>query len=158
MRAEPPPGFYPPDPYAAWWPWVGVALLLVVAGWYLLVAHLTRERPESEPVPLPGDRVARLRAEYARQIDLVVAREQDGAISARSAHQQLSVLVRHFVQELSGIRAPTMTLSDLAATGSRLTPVARVVSQLYPGEFAPESAASVAGAADVAKEVVRRWR
>jgi hypothetical protein len=137
---------------------VGLALLLVVAGWYLLVARMTREQPVREPVPLPGDRVARLRTEYARQIDLVVSREEEGSISARSAHQQLSVLVRHFVQELSGIKAPTMTLTDLAANGSRLSPVAKVVSQLYPGEFAPASTASVAGAADVAKEVVRRWR
>jgi hypothetical protein len=136
---------------------VGIGAFVLVAGWYLWVWRATRERPERAAPPPAQDRVARLRDEYVRQIDLVVEREAAGRISARDAHQRLSVLVRHFVQELSGIRAPTMTLSELSSSGPRLTPVSAVVEVLYPGEFAPEDASSVAGAADVSREVVRRW-
>lgn len=158
MRAEPaPPGFYPPDPYAGWWLWVGVAVFAGVLGWYVWVWRATRERRVVVAPAPTGDRVARLRDEYARQIDVVAQRAAAGRISPRDAHQRLSVLVRHFVQELSGIRAPTMTLTELSASGERLTPVSEVVEVLYPGEFAPEAADTVGGAAEVARAVVRRW-
>lgn len=158
MRADPPPqGFYAPDPYAAWWPWVGAAVFLGIVGWYLWVWRATRIRPASAAAPQPSDRVGRLRDEYVRQIDVVATRAAAGRITPRDAHQRLSVLVRHFVQEVSGIRAPTMTLSELTASGPRLTPVSQVVEVLYPGEFAPEDSDTVQGAAEVAREVVLRW-
>lgn len=159
MRAAdpPPPGFYAPDLYAARWLWIGLALVGVVLLWYLWVWRSTRDRPLVVPARIRPDRLARLRADYARQIDVVVMAAATGEISQRRAHQQVSVLVRHFVQEVSGIHAPTMTLTDLTNEGSRLSPVSRVVGVLYPGEFAPREVQTVAGAARVAKEVVARW-
>lgn len=158
MPAEsPPPGFYAPDPYAVWWPWVGAAVLAGIVGWYLWVWQATRVRPPKAVHAAGDDRDTRLREEYTRQIDLVAARAAAGRLTSRDAHQRISVLVRHFVQELSGIRAPTMTLSELSASGPRLTPVSEVVEVLYPGEFAPEDSDTVQGAAAVAREVVRRW-
>lgn len=153
----PPPGFYAPDPYADRWLWVGVGVLAVIVAWYGWVWWSTRVRKVVVPPRITPDRLTRLRADYARQIDVVVARAQAGEISQRRAHQQLSVLVRHFVQEVSGIRAPTMTLTDLNASGGRLTPVSEVVGVLYPGEFAPVEARTLGGAATVAKAVVARW-
>lgn len=153
----PPPGFYAPDPYSTRWLWVGLGILTLLAAWYLWVWWSTRDRPVVPPVLVRPDRLARLRADYARQIDVVVAAAGVGEISQRRAHQQVSVLVRHFVQEVSGIHAPTMTLTDLSNEGSRLSPVSRVVGVLYPGEFAPHEVQTVAGAARVAKEVVARW-
>ncbi|HKX67945.1 MAG TPA: hypothetical protein VJN29_12025 [Intrasporangium sp.] len=159
MRAAdaPPPGFYAPDPYSGRWPWIGVGLLAVVVCWYAWVWWSTRSRRIVIPPRIARDRLTRLRADYARQIDLVVARAEGGVITQRRAHQQVSVLVRHFVQEVSGIHAPTMTLTDLTNSGARLSPVSRVVGVLYPGEFAPRETETVAGAAVVAKEVVARW-
>jgi hypothetical protein len=157
-RADgPPPGFYAPDPYGAHWLWVGLGLLGAVVLWYGWVWWTTRSRPVVVPPRITPDRLIRLRADYARQIDLVVASAESGEITHRRAHQQVSVLVRHFVQDVSGIHAPTMTLTDLEGAGTRLTPVSRVVGVLYPGEFAADEADTVAGAARVAKEVVARW-
>ena len=80
-----------------------------------------------------------------------------GEISQRAGHQQLSVLVRHFVQEVSGIHAPTMTLTELTATGHRLTPVSQVRRAADPGEFGPRETETLAGAGEVAEQVVGRW-
>lgn len=157
VAESPPPGFYPPDPYAPIWVWVGAGILVVVALWYVLVWRVTRERPVVIPPRATPERMSRLRADYVRQIDAVVRRTESGEITDRRAHQQISVLLRHFVQEASGVRAPTMTLTDLTASGPRLTPVSRVVAALYPGEFAPQETRTLAGAAAAAKEVVSRW-
>jgi hypothetical protein len=136
---------------------VGVGAFLLVVAWYAWVWRATREAPVRVAPRQVGDRAARLRDEHLRQIDAVAEQAAAGQVSARDAHQGLSLIVRHFVQELSGIRAPTMTLSELSASGPRLTPVSEVVGVLYPGEFAPEDSTTVAGAAEVAREVVRRW-
>ena len=158
MRAaEPPPGFYAPDLYAAKWLWIGIGILALVAAWYAWVWWSTRERKVVVPPRVTPDRLSRLREDYTRQIDLVLERAASGEITQRRAHQQLSVLVRHFVQEVSGIHAPTMTLTELNARGPRLTPVSEVVGTLYPGEFGPRETATLAGAGTVAKQVVARW-
>ena len=159
MRAadRPPPGFYAPDPYAVTWLWVGVGLFAAIALWYVWVWWSTREKRVVVPPRITPDRLSRLRDDYRRQIEAVVARTEAGEITQRRGHQQLSVLVRHFVEEVSGIRAPTMTLTDLSASGGRLTPVSAVVAQLYPGEFSPDDASSVASAAAKAQAVVARW-
>jgi hypothetical protein len=153
----PPPGFYAPDPYAERWLWIGVGILALLLLWYAWVWWSTRERPLVVPPRVAPDRLARLRADYTQQIDVVVARAEAGEITTRRAHQQLSVLVRHFVQEVSGVAAPTMTLTDLTASGSRLRPVTHVVGVLYPGEFGPRETRTLHGAAGAAKEVVARW-
>lgn len=158
----PPPGFYAPDPYSSWWWWTGVAVLVVIALWFTAIWWATRPRPVRVPPRATGDRLTRLRADYTREIDLVAARVRTGEITPRLGHQQVSLLVRHFVQEASGIRAPTMTLTDLQATGARLTPVSDVVGALYPGEFGPDDidpdgAQTLGEAVAIAKEVVARW-
>jgi hypothetical protein len=153
----PPPGFYAPDLYAARWLWVGVALLALVVLWFVFVWRSTRPRRVRIPARVTPDRLSRLRADYTRQIDLVLGRAARGQITQRAGHQQLSVLVRHFVHEVSGIHAPTMTLTELTATGARLTPVSDVVGQLYPGEFGPHETETLAGAGAVARQVVARW-
>jgi hypothetical protein len=153
----PPPGFYAPDPYASKWLWIGIGALVLVAAWYAWVWWSTREKKVVVPPRVTSDRLSRLRADYTRQIDLVLDRAAAGEITQRRAHQQLSVLVRHFVQEVSGINAPTMTLTERNATGSRLTPVSAVVGSLYPGEFGPRETATLVGAGTVAKQVVARW-
>jgi len=153
----PPPGFYAPDPYAATWLWIGVGALVLVAAWYVWVWWSTREKKVVVPPRITSDRLSRLRADYTRQIDLVLDRAAAGEISQRRAHQQLSVLVRHFVQEVSGIHAPTMTLTELNAKGSPLPPRSDAVGSLYPGEFGPRETATLVGAGTVAKQVVARW-
>lgn len=157
LAADPPPGFYAPDPYSAHWVWVGLGIVGAILLWYLAVWWFTRRRRVKIPPRIRPDRLARLRADYQRQIDLVVERARSGEITQRRAHQQVSVLVRHFVEEVSGINAPTMTLTDLSAEGTRLEPVSQVVGELYPGEFGPRETTTLVGAATVAKEVVARW-
>lgn len=90
MRAAdaPPPGFYAPDPYAAKWLWIGIGALALVAAWYAWVWWSTREKKVVVPPRITSDRLTRLRADYTRQIDLVLDRAAAGEISQRRAHQQ----------------------------------------------------------------------
>lgn len=153
-------GFYGPMGYSVLWTVVAVALLVLVAAWYVVVWRRTRPAPPPAPVPPlpPAWRLAQLQGESLHRIDEVVRLVHAGELSQRRGHQELSVVVREFVQEASGVDAPTMTLTDLGRSGNRrLDPVTDVVLRLYPVEFGPDRPASVSDAAEVARRVVQRW-
>ena len=107
-------------------------------------------RTPREPDPPPGWRMARLKGDYIERIDEIVRLADAGEIDARRAHQELSVALRQFVQEASGISAPTMTLSELGHSRNPvLGPVTEIVRGIYPVEFGPDRHASVFQAGDV---------
>jgi hypothetical protein len=102
--------------------------------------------------------MARLKGDYIERINEIVRLADAGEIDARRAHQELSVALRQFVQEASGISAPTMTLSELGHSRNPvLAPVTEVVRGIYPVEFGPDRHASVFQAAAYARQVVAEW-
>ena len=153
-------GFYGPMAYSTVWTIIGVVILLAIVGWYAVVWWQTRPAPPPRPVPPPppGWALARLKGDYLARIDEIVGLVHGGDLSQRRGHQELSTTVRQFVQDASGVAAPTMTLTDLGRSGvAQLESVTDVVLLLYPVEFGPDRSASVAQAADVARRVVDRW-
>jgi hypothetical protein len=160
VRGDPPPsGFYAPDPYADRWFILGLALLAAMVLWYVAVWWVTRERGRTAVSRASGDQLEGLRSATLRRIEALVADARAGRITQRHGHQQLSLLVRQFVMEASGVAATSMTLTDLreGAEEQRLEPVGDVVEALYPGEFGAHGAASVETAATAARGMVSRW-
>jgi len=153
-------GFYAPMTYSALWTVIGVVLLLALLGWAFVIWWQTRPAPPPKPTPPPppGWRLGQLKGQYLTRIDEIVALAKAGELSSRRGHQELSTTVRQFVQEASGLKAPTMTLTELGRSGvAQLEPVTDVVLRLYPLEFGPDREASVDASADVARGVVQRW-
>ncbi len=153
-------GFYAPITYSILWAVIGVVILLALAGWALVIWWQTRPAPPPEPAspPPPGWMLGQLKGQYLSRIDEIVALAAAGGLSPRRGHQELSTTVRQFVQEASGLRASTMTLTELGRSGvAQLQPVTDVVLRLYPIEFGPDREASVATSAEAARGVVQRW-
>jgi hypothetical protein len=150
-------GFYAPLEYSGWFLWAGLGLLALVAAWLAFVFLTTRPRatashdaasgPPSDP---PG-----LRRDYLRRIDAVAADAEAGRLSPRASHQELSLLIRSFVRDISGIDAPRMTLAELHGQG--IPRAAEAIGSLYPAEFSRDPRESVAVTAETAREVVRTW-
>ena len=155
MAAE----FYPPMAYSPVWLYIGVILLMAIGGWAAVIWAQTRPgRTPRAPEPPPGWRMARLKGDYLERIEEIVRLADAGELDARRAHQELSVALRQFVHEASGISAPTMTLADLGQSRNpALAPVTEVVRGIYPVEFGPDRDTSVATAAAYAREVIARW-
>jgi hypothetical protein len=151
--------FYPPMTYSPLWSAIGVVIVLGVLGWALVIWAQTRPaRVEPEPELPPGWWLAGLKEGYLERIDEINRLHDAGELSARRAHQELSVAVRDFVHEASGVPAPTMTLAELRRSGDpSLAPVSEIVRGLYPVEFGPDRPGSVRAAAGAAREVVARW-
>lgn len=153
-------GLYAPMSYSTTWLVIGLVIVAALLGWGVVIWWQTREpRPDAPaPGPPPGWRLAQLKADYVARIDELVRLADHAEISPRRAHQELSLTVRQFVEEASGLHAPTMTLSELGRSGvASLAPVTDVVLRLYPVEFGPDASVPVGRAADVARQVVSRW-
>lgn len=137
----PPAELFPPEAYAAGWVVAAVLALAVVVAWPVVVVLITRPRKARAEVvsgPPPVDQRSRALAELAE----VRRRWQQGSLSTRHAHQEISGLVRGYVATAGLPGVETMTLAELRTASEqspRLTPVADLVEELYPPEFAAES-------------------
>jgi hypothetical protein len=155
VQAE--PEFYGPLQYASLWGWAGVGLLVLVAAWYAVVFAATRtpRGAEARRRPAKLTDLAGLKAAYLQRIDDVEKDAAAGQRSARDSHQEISLLLRKFVRDATGVDAPRMTHADLAE--HPLPAAASAVGQLYPAEFGPEPLPSVAGSAAAARRAVQSW-
>lgn len=155
--------YYPPMTYSPIWLALGVVILVGLIGWAVVVVTITRRvRQPAPPQPPPHWRLAALQGDYLRRIDEVVRLADGAELQPRRAHQELSSIVREFVEEASGVQVGTMTLTELARSPlPSVGPVRDVVGRLYPLEFGAQagdaSPVSVAAAAAAAREVVTRW-
>lgn len=151
-------GFFPPVNYSPGWIALALGLLVLLAAFYILVPVLTRatssERPPSDIDWMP-DAGPGLQRKYLDLIDEVRESHHRGELGVRAAHQRLSLLLRFFAYESSGIRAPQMTLADLRR--GQVTPLAAAVERLYPGAFREVERGSVDDAAAMAKRVIETW-
>jgi len=152
-------GFYGPLQYSPAWLWCGAALLVLVAGWYVFVLATTRPAARSKPGSA-GSRSAltelpALKAAYLQRIHDVDREAAAGNLEARAAHQEISLLLRGFVRDATGVDATRMTHQDLAR--HPLPAAALVIEALYPAEFGTGPLPSVAASAAKASQAVRTW-
>ncbi|MFJ6156238.1 hypothetical protein ACIQF8_02660 [Pseudarthrobacter sp. NPDC092184] len=155
MQAD--PEFYGPLQYGPVWMWAAVALLVLVATWYAFVIAATRRPREAQEVKRPAQLtdLAALKAAYLQRIDDVERDAAAGKRGARDSHQEISLLLRKFVRDATGVDAPRMTQADLAS--HPLPAAAAAVGALYPAAFGPEPVPSVASSAAAARRAVQAW-
>ena len=89
------------------------------------------------------------------RIDAIQAAQHRGQITVRTAHHDLSEVVREYVTDVSGVPATTMTVHDLRE--ANLSAVADAVDLTYPPAFDAPGEGDVDATVRVAREVVLRW-
>lgn len=152
-------GFFGPAQYHWWVVYllVGFFLVAVVVAWYVFVVRFSRTRfpPDQRPRQPAKSDLRALKSKYGRLIDEVDAQRLDGRLDARATHSRLSLLLRFFAFETSGVDAHVMTLADLQR--SRLPQVAGAVAEYYPPAFRLDEPGDPAAAVARAREVVHEW-
>ncbi|HYH76385.1 MAG TPA: hypothetical protein VD841_02620 [Arthrobacter sp.] len=150
-------GFYAPLQYSPLWLWAGIGLLAMVLAWYLFVFFSTRTPRGAAAAPrfTPPSDINRLKEAYLLRINAVEADAAAGRLTSRASHQELSLLVRKFARDVTGVDAPRMTLAELDS--HPLPGAANAVGRLYPGEFGAEPLPPLGRSAEAAREAVRSW-
>ena len=111
--------------------------------------------PAVPPRFSPPSDIQSLKAAYLLRIDAVEAEAAAGLLTTRASHQELSLLVRKFARDVTGVDAPRMTLAELDS--HPLPAAANAVGRLYPGEFGAEPLPPLARSAETARQAVRSW-
>lgn len=161
--AKPPAEFHDPVAYYDRWLWLALIALLVVIAYYVVVLVATRaprtqpaEHERWQPPPEPVNQQHR----HLAEIDRIEHQVRCGNIDLRDAHQQLSEVVRSYVDTVTPLPATTMSLADLktAAPGE----LARAIEIMYPPEFAPDDEGQASERFDAAvhhsRRLVATWR
>lgn len=151
-----PKEFHGPIDYQDRWIWLALLGLLLVGAYFLGVVWFTRTPPPPppEPVALPD-----VRAEHLARLDAIEAAVHSGEATPRDGHQQLSGVVRSYVEAITPLPARTMTLADLRLRAPR--PLADIIAEVYPPEFSPDAGEAEAlfeHALGQARGLVRTWR
>ncbi|QIX26240.1 hypothetical protein ncot_06200 [Nocardioides sp. JQ2195] len=146
--------FSGPVDYASQWLWWALGAFALVVVFYLVVlvwSLLGGSRP-GRPVDLPS-----ARARALAELDRIGHQVHAGEMPERLGHQQMSVVVRGFVSDASGLPALTMALADLRAAG--IPHLAETIALMYPPEFSPSGTgdASLQSTLDRARDVVSSW-
>lgn len=149
--------FYAPVGYSAWWPLLGAALLILCGGVLAWIWVATKPRGTAA---VPGFVVPRhpeqVKAKYLALIDTLQNQYDVGTVDGRATHLELSLAVRTFVHEMTGLKTQRMTLAQLHH--HQLPLAAEAVARFYPGEFSPAGEEhAVAESAHAARTVVRQW-
>jgi hypothetical protein len=153
---QPDPGLIGPLQYSQGWMWAGFALLAVVVVWYCFVFLATRRRRPAPPARFtPPSDLHDLKEAYLQRIAAVTADAGAGLLTGREGHQQLSLLLRSFARDVTGVDAPGMTLAEL--DGHPLPGIAGAVRDIYPGEFGVEPLPPLMRSAETARKAVRQW-
>lgn len=97
-----------------------------------------------------------IKSDYLKQITAIETKYKNNEIDDREAYIRLSTVVRGFVQEMTGIKAVNLTLSEIQGLG--LPKLADLIAEFYRPEFAydSEGADTLRHIAD-ARTVVTQW-
>ena len=145
-----------PTPYSSWWLWLAIGLTLLLVAWYVGVAVFTMPRRRLLTVPLVGatrDRVIRYRA--ARNVRVIGDRYRAGELAAAPAGEAVSCELRHFLHQVSGVRAEYMQVDDVA--NSEIAAAAPLLAHLVDIRFNATSELDVGQVSRDAEELIRSW-
>lgn len=151
---------YPPIPYPPTFWIVFWSLCAAVIVWYAVVFFVTRKKKKKSistltaKNPSPKDTAA-IKQKYLALIEEVQSAVQAKTMPSRDAHLRLSYLLRFFAYEIQGIRAYTLTLSDLKKT--RYEKLTRAIDDYYKPEFHEVEKGDITAAIATAREVVSSW-
>lgn len=152
----PAPDTYGPFGYGPWWV-LGALGMLLVAALYAFAWLWTRPRgilTPPPPPPVPID-VRSVKEKYLGMIEEVAAEHAAGDLGPRELAQRLSLVLRFFAHESTGVVAEVMTLRDLG--DADLPAVEGAVAGYYPSSFRRAAKHDPDAAIASARQVVSTW-
>lgn len=140
-----------------WWPVAAAGAIVVLLGVALAIwNYASRKKHKEKKASAPG-RAQRndIRLRYLKLIDTIGTKYKDGGYSERECYEQLSICVREFVKEATGINVTACTLSDIQKL--RMPSLEALIREYYFPEFSDKTGFDADRAIEEAKRVVSSW-
>ena len=146
----------------ALWPMIVLGTALFTMLGLLLTLYLIRRfkhrKPKPVPVPIAPPPVAIdvLKTKYLNLLRKLDAQFSDGSVDLRTAYQKISLIIRNFVFEATGIKVQNYTLEDIRA--AKLTSLEGLVEEYYSPEFARMSEGDFRASMNKTRKVIEQWK
>ncbi|WP_026667255.1 MULTISPECIES: hypothetical protein [Butyrivibrio] len=157
----------PPFEYSIWVLLVGIvifAAFLFVFVWVLL-RILGIERNQSDPSAKKENRFSIssgyqyiMKQKYIAQIQMLKNDYKNGKVSQREGFQRLSLLIRGFIHDVTGINVETATIRDVKKLG--IKHLDKLMEEYYVPEFAEDGrpiSKELSESCETAMGVIRTW-
>ena len=96
-----------------------------------------------------------VKTKYLNMLDELDNKLDSKKISSRKAYQELSILIRYFVKEVTGIDVTTCVLSDIERMNMPV--IYELVKEYYSPEFARISIGNIRSSISKTRGVIYRW-
>lgn len=151
----------------SWWVSV-ITILILLLGligvnyvffWlYRNVQKASASMPAAHKIIMTPEVLRRVKEQYTLRVQSVMDRYSSGALSKRDGYQELSLVIRGFVHEVTGINVENFTAKEVKAMGIRRLDV--LMEEYYVPEFAEDERSrekDLMASCNVAMGVIKAW-
>ncbi len=148
-------GLEAPFAFSSYWYAVGLGLILLAIILFLLFPRIVSRIERASRSSVRKRFYSKTKDKYLKKIEKVEASFNNGQLDMRGVHQQMSTIVRSFVQKVTGW--PTEAMVYLELINLDRPELAELVRQYYEPEFAYYSEADAKSAIEKGKELITKW-
>ena len=139
--------------------WIPIIILLVVLllpFLYLLLKKLgVFNLKKNNILNFTAKDINSVKYKYLSKLNDLELNLNDKKITSRKAYQELSVLIRLFVYELTGLEVQSCTLKDIKKLN--IPVLYELIKEYYDPEFSKISKGNIKASIEKTKEVISRW-
>ena len=139
-----------------------IGILISCYGIYLIVSFLRKKPPEQKPVrkatikPNSATDIQKIKHKYLAELEHINQKLCSGHITTREAYQNMSLCIRHFVHEVTGIQVQNYTLQDIK--NLHMPNLEALITEYYASEFPPNSFGDSTASLEKTKRAIELWK
>ena len=141
-------------------PMIVVGILVALYGIYLIVSILQKQPKKKIATAVPKKIISpadirTIKSKYLAELENIKQALWTQQISTRDAYQKMSLCIRHFVYEVTGIQVQNYTLEDIK--GLHMPGLEALIAEYYAPEFAMTSMSDSTSSIERTKRVIELW-
>lgn len=148
------------EPFSyAIWPIIVIGVILAGYLIYLFIRKQMRSgKHKNEKIVVKQHTsadITLIKANYIRELEKIKSDLCNDQLTTRDAYQQMSMCIRRFVYDVTGIKVQNYTLEDIRQLN--ITVLEELVMEYYIPEFAIESIGNSMESIEKTKRAIEKW-
>lgn len=130
-----------------------LTLILIIVLWFLeknkkenkVVVEIENNTPNIKSIKL----------KYLKKLTILENKIDKNEITIRKAYQNLSSIIRYFVNSVTGIKVQNCTLEDIKKL--KMPMLYELIKEYYNPEFAEKSLGDIKSSIEKTRKVIKKW-
>ena len=133
-------------------------ILLLCLITYIVYKIIEKEKTIKKEVPdfKTTRDIIRIKNNYLNQINILYAELNSNHIKSRTAYNRLSILIRKFVKEVTGIDLLKCSLSEIKKKDTGI--LYELIKEYYEPEFSKNNKGDIISSINKTRKVIEEWK